>query len=140
MQADSESELLRKIALPQKTDLPEPDQYQLPDMKGVDLSFAGRVTNASPSLAAIAEAETGDPFRLEWSSGKWTVFDAKSRVPGRMARAWSPHDGSRMVEGKLGAIIRWTKADNEKAFQTYIKRSRWQTILPEIVCRRNSES
>lgn len=139
VQADSESELLRKITPPQKTDLPQPDQYQPPDMKSVDLSFAGRVTDASPSLAAIAEAETGDPLRLEWSSGKWTMFDAKSRVLGRMASAWSPTDGSRMVEGKVGAIIRWTKADNEEAFQTYIKRDRWETILPEIVFRRDYE-
>lgn len=138
VQADSESELLRKVALPRRLDLPEPDQYLLPDMGTVDLSFAGRLPESSPTLKAIAEAEIDDALTLQRREGKWLILDEKARVLGRMAGAWAPPAGTRLVSGKVGAIVRWRKAENEEAFQAYIKRNEWETILPEFVFRRSS--
>ncbi len=134
--ADSDSELLRKIQPPKRLDLPEPDHYQLPDMGTVDLSYAGRLADFSPTIRAIAEAEIGDPVTLEWQQAKCLVLDAKGRVLGRMAATWAPPVGTRLVSGCVGAIIRWRKEFNEEAYRQYIKRDEWDAILPEFVFRR----
>jgi len=55
-----------------------------------------------------------------------------------MAANWAMPDGTYLVSGKVGAIVRWRKADNEEAFQTYIKRPEWETVLPEFVFRRSN--
>jgi ATP-dependent DNA helicase RecQ len=133
--ADSESELLRRISPPRPIDMPEPDQYLLPDMSAVDLSFAGRLIETSPSLQAIAEAEVGAPVTLDLRKGKWLILDAKYRLLGRMATRWTPPANASLVRGQVGAIVRWRKADNEEAFQGTLKREEWETILPELVFR-----
>lgn len=140
VRADSESELLRKVEAPRPSDLPASDQYQLPDMGSVDLSYAGRLTDNSNTLAAIAEAEIDDRVTLERREGKWMIFDMQGRVLGRMAGNWAPPEGTYLVSGKVGAIVRWRKSDSEDAFQVYIKRDDWETILPEFVFRRSGES
>jgi ATP-dependent DNA helicase RecQ len=137
--ADSDSELLRQVAAPRPSDLPEPDQYQLPDMGSVYLSYAGRVAETSQTLAAIAAAEIDDEVTLERRDGKWMFLDTQGRVLGRMARKYVPPEGTYLVSGKVGAVVRWRKADNEEGFQAYIKRSEWETILPEFVFRRINE-
>jgi ATP-dependent DNA helicase RecQ len=137
VRADSESELLRQVEAPRPSDLPEPDQYQLPDMGSVDLSYAGRITDKSPTHAAIAEAKIDDNVTLERREGKWIISDAQGRVLGRMAGNWAPPDGTYLVSGKVGAIVCWRKSDSEAAFQVHIKRDGWETILPEFVFRRS---
>jgi ATP-dependent DNA helicase RecQ len=136
VRADSDSELERKIAPSPLTALPEPDQYLLPDMSTVDLSFAGRLPETSQTLKAITEAEIGDSIALDHREGKWIILDQMGRVLGRMANKWSPPPGTKLVRGQVGAIVRWRKADNEEAWRTMIKRDDWETILPEFVFRR----
>ncbi|WP_444465234.1 RecQ family ATP-dependent DNA helicase [Rhodobacter capsulatus] len=134
--ADSDCEMLRKIEVPARRDLPEPDQYQLPEMGAVDLSYAGRLPETNPTLAAIAGAKVDDPVTLAMREGRWLILDEKGRVLGRMAGTWAPPEGTSMVSGKVGAVVRWRKADNEEQYRTYIKREDWETILPEFVFRK----
>lgn len=135
--ADSDSEVLRKVETSPRLDLPEPEQYQLPDLASVDLSFAGRLAQTNPTLAAIAEAKVDDPVTLTLREGRWMILDAQRRVLGRMAGTWAPPEGTDLVSGKLGAIVRWHKSDNEMGYQSYIRRDAWETVLPELVFRRN---
>lgn len=139
VRADSESELLRPVEAGRPSDRPEPDQYQLPDMGSVDLSYAGRLPETNQTLVAIAEAQIEDTVTLERREAKWMVLDTQGRVLGRMAGNWSPPDSTHFVSGKVGAIVRWRKADSTEAYQTSIKRSEWETILPEFVFRRSGE-
>ena len=69
--------------------------------------------------------------------GKWMVLDRKGRVLGRMAGNWGPPERTRMVSGKVGAIVRWRKADNDERYQTYIRQDEWETVLPELVFRKS---
>ncbi len=135
VRADSDSEVLRKVETPQQTDLPEPDQYQVPDLASVDLSYAGRLSQTSPTHSAIARARVDDPATLAMREGKWMIMDANGQVLGRMASNWAPPEGTVLVSGKVGAIVRWRKSDNEERFQTYIKHEEWETVLPEFVFR-----
>jgi ATP-dependent DNA helicase RecQ len=133
--ADSDSELLRKVEMPRLVDLPAPDQYQLPDLTSVDLSYAGRLPKASPTHSAIGAAMVDDPVTLELREGKWIIFDRDRRPLGRMAGSWAPPAGTALVSGKVGAIVRWRKSDSDERYHTYIKHDDWETVLPELVFR-----
>ncbi|MCE8421312.1 RecQ family ATP-dependent DNA helicase, partial [Rhodovulum sulfidophilum] len=138
VEADSDCEMLRRVEMPRRLDLPQPDHYQVPDMGVVDLSYAGRLPETSPTLAAIAAAQVEDPVTIERREGKWLILDRRRRVLGRMAGGWAPPEGTDLVSGKVGAIVRWRRSDNEERFQSYLKREEWETILPEFVFRKTA--
>ncbi len=133
VRADSDSEVLRKVETPARQGLTEPEQYQLPDMTTVDLSFAGRLAPDNPTHAAIAAAKVDDPVTLDHRGGKWMILDAHRRALGRMASTWAPPPGTRLAPGKVGAIVRWRKADNDEAYHHHLKHEEWETVLPEFV-------
>ena len=137
VRADSDSEVLRKVEMPRRADRPEPDQYLLPDLASVDLSYAGRLKSGSPTPAATARAKVDDLVKLEQCDGKWMILDAHRRVLCRMASSWSPPAGTDLVSGKVGAIVRWRKSDSEESYQGYIKHEEWETVLPEFVFRKD---
>ncbi|RAP41963.1 hypothetical protein BYZ73_06280 [Rhodovulum viride] len=112
------------------------DQYQVPDLTSVNLSCDGRLRDGNATLGAIAAAKVGDPVTLHLQGGKWRILDGQGRVLGCMARTWAPPEGTGTVSGRGGAVIRWRKTDNDEAFQTCIRRDEWETILPELVFRR----
>lgn len=134
--ADSESEMLRKVDMPRRMDLPNPDWYQVPDMASVDLSYAGRLPASNPSHAAIFDARIDEPVTLQLRSGKWLVLDQYQRPIGRMAGSWKPPENTSLISGKVGAIVKWQKTDSDERFHTYIKRDEWETVLPELVFRK----
>lgn len=94
VRADRESEVLRQVEAPRPSDLPEPDQYQLPEMGSVDLSYAGRLADASQTLIAIAEAEVDNSVTLERREGKWLptgngrLADQSERSPANGTIPW----------------------------------------------------
>ena len=100
----------------------------------VDLSFAGRLGDASPSLGAIAEAHVGDPVWLMEDGGAWALGDARGRILGRMAkRNFSPPENTKFVRGEIAAILRRYREDNEEEFRSMIRRDVWEVIVPELV-------
>jgi len=107
--------------------------YQVPDLKAVDLSWAGRLGGGHPSLAVIAGAKVGDRVTLARELSTWMVLDMEGRPLGRMAKSWSPPNGSRFVRGEIGAIVRWTKADSDEEYRSYLRRDDWEVVLPELV-------
>jgi hypothetical protein len=54
-----------------------------------------------------------------------------------MASNWSSPERTALVSGKVGAIVCWQKPDNEERFQTFIKQGEWETVLPELVLRKD---
>ena len=139
VRADSDSEVLRKVEMPSRLDLQEPDQYQVPDQTTVDLSYAGRLPNANPTHSAIAAAKVDDPVTLELREGKWMIFDREHRPLGRMAGNWAPPPGTLLVSGKVGAIVRWRKSDSQENYRSYIKHDEWETVLPELIFRKTGQ-
>ncbi|MDN2578678.1 RecQ family ATP-dependent DNA helicase [Aquibium sp. ELW1220] len=107
--------------------------YQVPNLRNVDLSWAGRRRAGHPSLAAISEAKAGDPLRIVPDGGAWMMQDAKGRALGRMARSWSPPDGLAFRRAEIGVIVRWRKTDSADEFRTHLQRDVWEAVVPEIV-------
>jgi Superfamily I DNA and RNA helicases len=64
--------------------------YQVPNLKTVDLSWAGRLRKGHPSLAAISAAKVGDPVHISRDGPSWMMQDKQGQTLGRMARSWSP--------------------------------------------------
>ncbi|WP_374435284.1 ATP-binding domain-containing protein [Tabrizicola sp.] len=96
VRADSESELLRKVETPPGDHLPDLDQYILPDLSTVDLSYAGRLPDTSSTHAAIAAAQVAYP-RLE-AKGAWANV-----------RKLGAAGANASFSGKVGAVVCWRK-------------------------------
>ncbi len=109
------------------------EQYVMPEMKLVDLSWAGRLGDGSLSLRAIAACEAGDPVTLIRNEGRWFIRDRDGNLLGRMSNAFSPPEGLTFLRGEIGAVIRWRKSDNEEEYRSSIRRDEWEAVLPELV-------
>lgn len=107
--------------------------YQVPDLKTVDLSWAGRLRPDHPSLAAISTAKVGDPIHIVRDGPSWMMQDEKAQALGRMSKSWSPPQGLSFVRGEVGAIVRWRKSDSQEEFRVHLHRDVWEVAVPELV-------
>lgn len=106
--------------------------YQMPDLKVVDLSWAGRLADRNPALVAITKASVGDSVRLVSENGTWLLKNSGGETLGRMAHAWTPPEDRTFLRGKVGAIVRWRKADNKEEYRDHLRREEWEVVLPEL--------
>lgn len=107
--------------------------YQAPNLKNVDLSWAGRLPGGHPSLVAIAEAKAGDPLRIVPDRRGWMMHDAQARALGRMAASWSPPEFHSILRAEVGAVVRWRKVDSQEEYRGHLQRDVWEAIVPELV-------
>jgi ATP-dependent DNA helicase RecQ len=126
--------LLRRAAPPvaDAVDLPTA-LYQMPNLKTVDLSWAGRLRTGHSSLAAISAAKVGDPVHIVHEGSSWMMHDMNGQTLGRMARSWSPPGGPTFLRGEVGAIVRWRKSDSQEEYRVNLHRDVWEAVLPELV-------
>ncbi len=108
-------------------------QYQMPNMKLVDLSYAGRLREGHSSLKAISSTRVGNPVSLVAEGEKWIIRDTMGQTLGRMSKAYSPPEGLKFIRGEVGAIIRWRRLDSEEKYRDTIHREEWETVLPDLV-------
>lgn len=108
-------------------------QYQVPDLKTVDLSWAGRLLAGNPSLDAIRRAKVGDPLKLLRQDDLWILQTPDSETIGRMAKSWSPPNGLAFKSGEIGAIVHWRKSDSAEEYRNHLRRDEWEVIAPELM-------
>jgi ATP-dependent DNA helicase RecQ len=126
--------VLRRAAPPIAAGVARPTAlYQVPNLKNVDLSWAGRLRTGHLSLAAISAAKVGDPIHIVRDGPSWIMQDKQGQTLGRMARSWSPPGGLRFLRGEVGAIVRWRKSDNQEEFRVHLHRDVWEAVVPELV-------
>jgi ATP-dependent DNA helicase RecQ len=107
--------------------------FQSPEMRMVDLSFAGRQKDQHPVHRAISEATVGDAIQLKMAGGRWQIEDMSGRVLGRMAKAFAPPGGTKFVSGQIAAIIHWRKDDAGERFHHMLRREDWEVVVPDLV-------
>ncbi|MER8983702.1 RecQ family ATP-dependent DNA helicase [Mesorhizobium sp. M0843] len=107
--------------------------YQVPNLKNVDLSWAGRLRTGHPSIASISAAKVGDPLHIISEGTTWTIHDAQGQVLGRMAKSWSPPERLSFLRGEVGAVVRWRKSDSQEEYRALLHRDVWEAIIPELV-------
>lgn len=54
-----------------------------------------------------------------------------------MASNWASPEKTALEPGKVAATVCCQKPDNEERFQTFIKQGEWETVLPELVLRKD---
>lgn len=106
--------------------------YELPDLGTVVLSFAGYLGKNNPAHGAIASARVGDEIRLVQEGEGWHLQNLQGQPLGRMKRDWQPPPGHRLSQARVGAVVRWRKADSSEEYQGRLRRDEWETILPEF--------
>ncbi len=125
--------LVRKVAPNAKAVPGGSRQYVVPDLKLVDLSYAGRLGDRNPSLGAIAAAKVGEAVSIVFEKGAWLLKDAEGQTLGRMSRNFAPPKGLTFQLGAIGAVVRWRKSDSGEEFQEMMRRDEWEVVLPELV-------
>lgn len=138
--------LVRKVDSP-SIDISNVDKkYIMPEMGLVDLSFAARLGDTNRSLEAIEKASVDDKVSLYFNSEKkrWEVKDELGEVIGAMAKTnFNPPSGYNLVQSKIGAICTRYRTDSggeqSKEHRDYIRRERWEVILPELTYQRPSQ-
>jgi ATP-dependent DNA helicase RecQ len=61
--------------------------YQMPNLKTVDLSWAGRLRHGDPSLVAISAEKVGNPLNIVRDGHTWMIAIAGAEVAFRSLRA-----------------------------------------------------
>jgi ATP-dependent DNA helicase RecQ len=126
--------VVTRHAVPDLATVPGPRRFfQSPEMKMVDLSFAGRQGDRHAVHNAIAEAKVGAPVRLSSDGDRWQIEDFRGRTLGRMPHAFAPPIGTKFVSGEIAAIIQWRKEDADERFHHLLKRANWEVVVPELV-------
>ncbi|ULB09614.1 ATP-binding domain-containing protein [Cereibacter azotoformans] len=127
------SAVLQREVSPDTTSLPNAGHRIIaPDPRLVDLSFAGRLKEGDPSLAAIAEAAVGDPLTLSRHGDRWLILDGRKRVLGRMAKAFMPPEDTEVIGGEISVVLQRRKDDGDDAYRHLIRRDDWEVVLPEL--------
>jgi len=126
--------VVKRHVVPDLAKVPGPRRFfQSPEMKMVDLSFAGRQGDRHIVHDAIAQAQVGAPVRLSCVGDRWQIEDVRGWVFGQMSKAFAPPIGTKFVTGKIAAIIPWRKEDADERFHHLLKRANWQVVVPELV-------
>jgi ATP-dependent DNA helicase RecQ len=113
-------------------------RYVPPDPKLVDLSFAGRLAEGNPSLAAIQAARPGDAIRLSHDGERWWIEDEQGRALSRLSRAFTPPEDTIFMRGEVAAVLNWRKEDGNEDYKHLLRRDRWEVVLPELVFERRA--
>ena len=108
-------------------------RYVPPDPRLVDLSFAGRLRDGDPALAAIAAARPGDPVQLIRDGDRWRIDTAQGRTLARLSRAFAPPEGTTFLRGEVAAILHWRREDGDEDYHHLLRRDEWEVVLPELV-------
>lgn len=107
--------------------------YQCLSLGDVDLSFAGRLANDNPSLSAINELRVGDPVHLEKADDRWVMTNQTGVTVGRLSRRYEPPGDVAFVDGQVFAIVTRLRDDSSEQYQRYLRRPRWEVVVPEFV-------
>ncbi len=108
-------------------------RYVPPDPRLVDLSFAGRLRDGDPALAAIAAARPGDPVQLIRDGDRWRIDTAQGRTLARLSRAFAPPEGATFLRGEVAAVLTWRREDGDEDYHHLLRRDAWEVVLPELV-------
>jgi ATP-dependent DNA helicase RecQ len=99
----------------------------------VDLSFAGRYGTGHAVHQAHQRLSVGDPLELCERDGRWELLDTKGQPVCRLAKAFSPPQDMRCVDAKVAAVAVRFEEDSEPEYREYLRCSRWEVVVPELV-------
>jgi ATP-dependent DNA helicase RecQ len=108
-------------------------RYLRLDPSQVDLGFAGRLPERSPTIDAISQLEPGAPVSIEAKGDRFFLLDSQGNTVGRLAKKFRAPAGCRFVRGQVFAAVEIRAKDSEEYYRGSLRRSRWEVIVPELV-------
>lgn len=108
-------------------------RYLRLDLSQVDLGFAGRLPDLSPTIDAISRLEPGAPVNIETRGDRVFLLDLQGNTVGRLARGFRPPAGCRFVRGQVVAAVERRAGDSDVSYRGSLRRTRWEVIVPELV-------
>ncbi len=99
----------------------------------IDLGFAGRFNAAKPVHAAIAAMQPGAPLLLKQDENSWELTNVKGQTVCRLARAFSPPRGKKLLSAEVLAVLVRQREDNAPEYQEHMRSDWWEVIVPELV-------
>ena len=106
--------------------------YQRLNLSDVDLSFAGRLMGANPSLKAIRAIDVGDPVRIEKTSEHWMITNSSGVTVGRLSRNYQPPNDMTFIDGSVFGVIQRRREDADEQYRQHLQRDTWEVVVPEL--------
>ena len=99
----------------------------------VDLGYAGHQDANQAIHATIDGLTVGDALSLVEAGNQWLLLNAAGLQVGRMSKKFSPPANRTFVRGKVGAILRHSKAQTDPAWHHVLRCDQWEVVMPEWV-------
>ena len=108
--------------------------YKRPDLKKIDLGFAGRTQPHYRVHRNIAALHPGDSVSACQNDKKrWELFDHSGNKVGRLTTGFEAPEGMRCLSAKVLAIITRKREQSKPEYQEHIKSDTWEIVIPELV-------
>ena len=108
--------------------------YKRPDLKMIDLGFAGRSQPHYRVHRNIAALHPGASLSACLNEKKrWELFDHAGNKVGRLTTAFEAPQGMRCLSAKVLAIITRKREQSKPEYQEHIKSDAWEIVIPELV-------
>ena len=107
-------------------------QYDHPDLKKIDLGFAGRFSPDNLVHQQIALLDVGDLLKLHEENGSWYLLNERGKRVGKMSGKFSAPLDMRCIEARVSAILVWRKDGNDTKYSEP-KCEQWEVVVPELV-------
>ena len=109
-------------------------QYRRPELREVNLGFAGRRHAGHPVHRAIAALSTGDRLDTRIDEyGRWELLDRSGTLVGRLAEAFEPPPDMQCTTATVYAVVTWSREASEPGFREHAKCDTWEVVVPELV-------
>lgn len=107
-------------------------QYIHPDLKKIDLGFAGRYSPDDPVHQQIARLDANSLLKLREENGSWYLLNEGGKQVGKMAGKFSASSDMRCIEARVKAVLIWRKDENDTKYGEP-KCEQWEVVVPELV-------
>ena len=112
-----------------------------PNLKEIDLGFAGRNESLHPVHSAIATLCPGDPLKTRVTPHqRWELLNQDGLVVGRLASRFEPPANTRCRSAKVLAVVRWSREASKPEYHNSLKCDAWEVIVPELTFEPDSRS
>ncbi len=111
-------------------------QYKIvrPDLKQVDIGFAGRSKPNDRRHQAIAGLKQGDSLQLlVTSNGRWLLQNQSGIAVSKLAKKFEPPPTMYCKSASVYATVQWSKRNSPSEYVESIKCERWEVVIPELV-------
>ncbi|MDE0305235.1 MAG: ATP-dependent helicase [Albidovulum sp.] len=128
----------------EKFELPPPTAeleycHVQPELKDVDLGYAGRRKARHPIQRAIAGLSPGDRLIARPSnSGRWELQNSSGTTVGRLSKGFQPPRGMSPRSADVFAIVAWSREASDPKYRDSIKSDSWEVVVPELVFERDT--